>query len=131
MKKIIYLFLFLGIFVFCACGGGSSDKDSQKTEEEMAEEEATDETIADCDEFLDKYEEWMTDYIEFLEAYMSGSDDPELGEKYNQVAQEAAGWASQWAGLSACMMSEKYQKRFEEIAGKAEAKMKELQEKYE
>ncbi|UCG27153.1 MAG: hypothetical protein JSV24_09270, partial [Bacteroidales bacterium] len=114
-----------------ACGGGSSDKETQKSDEEMIEEEATDEKIADCDEFLDKYDEWMNDYVDFLEAYMSGSNDPELAQKYTEVAQEAAGWASQWSGLAACVMNETYQKRFEEIAAKAEEKMKELEERFD
>ena len=127
MKKITYLLAFAMIFTLTSCGGGKTDKESKKEEAE-AEETKADEKIADCDDFLKKYEEWTNEYIEVMEAVFGETEEEVEGleERWNAMVQEAVSWSQQWATLTKCSMNEEYVKKFEEIADKAAKKLEEV-----
>lgn len=126
MKKITYLLVLAMIFTLTSCGGGKTDKETKKGEVE-AEETKDDGKIADCDDFLERYEEWMDDYIEVMEAVFGETEEAEgLQEKWDTMVQEAITWSQQWATLVKCSMNEEYAKKFEEIADKAAKKMEEV-----
>ncbi len=128
MKNLSAILLLLSMFLF-ACGSGSS-KSGQK-ESESAQEEATElksgEKISNCEEFLDKYEKWIDNYLVVLEKYKKNPMDAQLAQEFSKVAMEASTWAEQWSNnYLTCVNNERYQKRFEEISEKVDKKMKEL-----
>lgn len=117
---------FAMIFAFTSCGGSKEDKGTaeDKTETEKAQDDGK---IADCDDFLKRYEEWMNEYIEVIEAVFSGTADEEgLQERWDSMVQEAVTWSQQWVTLTKCSMNEEYVKKFEEIADRAAKKMEEV-----
>lgn len=119
------------IFTLSSCGGSKDDKGSAKEEAE-AEKTKADEKIADCDDFLKRYEEWMNGYIEVMEAVFTGTGEEEgLQERWDAMVQEAVTWSTQWVTLSECSMNEEYVKKFEEIADRAAKKMEEVMGEHE
>ena len=122
MKNLLYLLAISLFILFSGCGNAPKDKASQ--DEEVTEESA--DKIKDCDEFLDRYEEWMDEYLAMLEDFMKNPMDAELSTKYMELAGEAMNWSTQWSALYDCAGKEKYEKRFEEIAEKAEKKLEEM-----
>lgn len=88
---------------------------------------ADSEEMRDCDDYLERYEKWMADYIVLLEKYMKNPMDASLAGKFMELAQESSKWMNEWTTtLAFCASSEKYEKRFNEISEKAEKRMKEL-----
>ncbi len=128
MKKIIYLFAFFGFLLFSGCGNAPKDKGSHDEDatEETTDSNKSDDQIKDCDDFLDRYEKWMDDYLAVLEKYMKNPLDAELVTKYMELSGEAVNWATQWGALIDCAGEEKYEKRFDEIEEKAEKKLEEM-----
>lgn len=127
MKKYISIVI-LASLLFSACSNNQSKDDSKKENTEL--EEKTDSNIGeakDCDEFIDQYEKWMDDYIKVIEKYMKNPTEATQASEYMNLTQEGIAWMNQWNGkLYYCASRDKYQKRFDEIAEKAEKKLKEL-----
>jgi len=130
MKTFISI-IFCAAMLFTSCGNNQPKGES----EELANDQVTNEALVtgdikeakDCDEFIDQYEKWMDDYIVLIEKYMKNPMDATLSQEYMKVAQEGMGWMTQWSSkLTYCAAKDKYQKRFDEITEKAEAKLKEL-----
>lgn len=128
MKKLIYLFAIFGFLLFSGCGNAPKDKVSHDEDvtEETTDSTKSDDKIKDCDDFLDRYEKWMDDYLAVLEDYMKNPLDAELATKYMELAGEALNWATQWGVLYDCAGQEEYEKRFDEIEEKAEKKLEEM-----
>lgn len=131
MKKFIpVLFLFL-VFAW-SCGNKQAKTDASGETETTIEKEgeiapAEGEKAKNCDEFVDKYEKWMDNYLVLMEKYMKNPMDQEMLQQFAKVQTEAMEWVSQWQGaMVLCANDEKYEKRFNEISEKAEKKMKEL-----
>ncbi len=130
MKKYYYLFLMMGFFLF-SCGGSteqqteSSDETAAtgQTEESM---EAGDATIKDCDDFLDKYDQWTDDYLKVVEAWIKDPTNVELSQDYTKLAEELSTWGADWTNYVECASKEAYQKRFEEISDKVEEGLNKL-----
>lgn len=130
MKYLIYIVI-AGTIALFSCSNPIKEKvdEAKETLEELEKatgSEVTSEEIKDCDDFLEKYEVWILDYIELLSEYTKNPTDVTLMQKYMKVAAEAATWYTQWATLAACSVDEEYQKKFDEISKKADEKMKEL-----
>jgi hypothetical protein len=139
MKNIMYLLVF-SMFLFSSCGSsGSGNKSDQKaageemtvteenTETEEAEAAEIEKTkISDCDEFLNKYEAWVDDYLDLLEKFKKNPADPDLTQKYLKVTNELADWSQQWFKFIDCNDQEKYEKRYDAISEKVDKKLKEL-----
>ena len=131
MKHLFYLSLVLA-FTLYACGGNSSKSDEESSGKDWKEtiksskKDNDVKEMANCDQFLDQYEEWVDTYLEFLEDYSKNQLDPDVIQKYAEVSQEASEWYMKWGTMYACATREKYQKRFEKIADKIEKKMKEI-----
>jgi len=124
MKKLVYLMAIAMIFTLSSCGGSKEDKETAK---DKTEDKKADEKIADCDDFLKRYEEWMNEYVEVVEAVFSGTGEEEgLQERWEAMVQEAVTWSTQWVTLTKCSMNEEYVKKFEEIADRAAKKMEEV-----
>lgn len=120
-------------FLLSACSGGQQQNDEgsgegvsteQSTEDEG--ESSVDGTISDCDEFLNRYEEWTDDYLDVVEAYTKDPTNIELSQEYMEVVQSAATWSQEWVNYIACASEEKYQKRYDEISDKIEKRLEEL-----
>lgn len=128
MKKIVIL-IFCA-FLIVACGQNKKAKtETERLQKEMSEitGQPISEDAKNCDEFIDQYEKWTDDYLKFLEKYMKNPMDPDLMNKYMELAQQGTDWAMQWNGkLGMCATKEKYQKRFDEISDKMEKEMKKL-----
>jgi len=142
MKNLIY-FIAISVFFFSSCcnDGSKSDSDGSTTgeeaivteeiiegsdeETEAVEEEET--KINNCDEFLDEYEVWITDYLDLLEMFKKNPTDPALSQKYMKVTQEASTWTQQWIKFAECGEKEEYQQRFDEISEMVDEKMEELE----
>lgn len=141
MKNLIYL-IAISIFFFSSCcnDGSKSDSDGSTTGEEVIvteeviegsdmETEAVEEeeaVITNCDEFLDEYEAWITDYLDLLEMFKKNPTDPGLSQKYMTISQEASTWTQQWIKFAECSEKEEYQERFDEISEMVDKKMEEL-----
>lgn len=128
MRKLILIGTVLTLMLAC----GSNKGEVQETKKEMIETTFSDENkeeveyteAKDCDEFIDQYEAWMDDYLDLLDKYMKNPMDASLMEEYMEVAEEGTNWMMQWnTRLIPCSSKEKYQKRFDEISEKADAKM--------
>ena len=131
MKKLISLLCFVTLVIIYSCSGGSAS--GEKESSDKASEEVKNDkkgkgsgAIKDCDDFLDRYEEWITLYIEALKEYQQNPMDSKAMMKYTAAMSEASTWAQDWTKLHACAYNEKYQKRFEEIADEASKAMEEL-----
>ena len=128
MKKLIYLFAIFSFLLISGCGNAPKNTGSQDEDvtEETGDSKKSDDKIKDCDDFLDKYEKWMDDYLAVLEKYMENPMDAELVTKFTELSGEALNWATQWGALYDCAGDEKYEKRFDEIEKKAEKKLEEI-----
>jgi len=128
MKQLIFL-SFVLVFFLNSCGNKGAKNDSSNETESTVEEMSDNGNLKkadNCDEFIDQYEKWMDDYLKLLEKYMKNPMDAALSQQYMTLAQEAMNWYEQWGKLATCASNDKYQKRFDEIAEKADKKMKEL-----
>ena len=127
MKKLNFVFLLL-ISILFACGSGQTDKKSEaRSEQEILNSDDSNNKIVDCDDFLDRYEKWIDNYLVLMEKHVKNPTDAKLGQEFMKVAQEASTWTQQWtSNFYVCVTQDKYQKRFEKISDKANKKMKEL-----
>ncbi|MEN8225343.1 MAG: hypothetical protein ABFS05_08285 [Bacteroidota bacterium] len=131
MKKIYYIALVFS-FLLVSCGGSpettEEKSDEAATTEQTAEEpeESTDETIASCDDFLDNFEAWASDYVDVVEAYMKDPTSIETRQKYGEISEKAATWSQEWGTHIVCAQTEKYQKRYDEITEKLDKRLEEL-----
>ena len=132
MKKILSI-LFVATFIFSSCGYRKTSKEIKEAREainDAAEElgvEGDFKEAKDCAEFVDQYEKWMNDYLDFLEEYLKNPMDAAKSQEYMKLAQEGLNWVSQWNGkFIHCASKEKYQKRFNEISEKAEKRLKDM-----
>ncbi|RLD30797.1 MAG: hypothetical protein DRI88_05390 [Bacteroidetes bacterium] len=140
MKNLIYL-VAISMFLFSSCCGGGSDAKSDKesaADETIITEEVVEtnngeeveiketEEITSCDEFLDRYEAWVKEYLDLLETFKNNPTDPDLSQKYMNVSQEAATWTQQWFQFVDCSKDEKYEKRYDEISEMVDKKLEEL-----
>ncbi len=132
MKKLLSLLFVASLVIFYSCGGGkSSDRDESSgkssTEAKSLKKSKTgDDLISTCEDFLDSYEEWVDLYIEAIKEYRENPYDKDKMTKYMQAMTEASVWTQDWVKLHTCAMQEKYQKRFEEIADRANRELKEM-----
>jgi hypothetical protein len=129
MKKLLLVSTVLATMLFFSCGNNKEVKEAEEELQEAIEEagiDVDDSDIKDCDDFLNRYEKWMDDYLDLMEDYMANPMDVALSQKYMALAQEALTWYSQWEEYYMCATREKYQKRFDEIAEKADKRMEEL-----
>jgi hypothetical protein len=128
MKNLIYLIMMLSFFLF-SCGGSAVKTDDNSGEAEATEQTSDDATTVaakDCDEFLDNYEEWVDDYLVVVEAFIKDPTNIEISQEYADQVQTAGVWYTDWVKYAGCAAQEKYEKRFEAIGEKVDAKMKEL-----
>jgi hypothetical protein len=130
MKKYYYLFLMLGFFLF-SCGGNTEqqteDSDEAVTTEEVGDmTEAGDQAIKDCDDFLDKYDQWTDDYLKVVESWMKDPTNVALTQEYTKLAEELSTWGTDWTNYVECASREAYQKRFQEISDKVEQGLEKL-----
>lgn len=141
MRTLIY-FMAISVFFFTSCcGGGSENKSDKETagEEVVVTEEVTEsengeteviETeeveINSCDEFLNKYEEWVDEYLNLLEKFRKNPTDPNLSQQYMKVSNELASWSQEWFKFIDCSNQKEYEKRYDAISEKIDEKMKEL-----
>jgi hypothetical protein len=132
MKKLFPLMIVVLMFAWSCGNKQPKTEPAGETEEiENALEKEAEITPADkaknCDEFVDKYEKWMDNYLVLMEKYMKNPMNQEMLQQFAKVQTEATEWVSQWQGaMVLCANDEKYKKRFNEISEKAEKKMKEL-----
>jgi len=127
--KTYILIIFCSALLFTSCGNKESKNEKQKPAEEIvkSDDDSDFKEAKNCDEFIDKYEEWMDNYLLLLEKYMKDPMDSKLMEEYMKLAEESMVWMEQWSGkLAVCASRDKYEKRFNEISERAEKKMKEL-----
>ncbi|MBI9053527.1 MAG: hypothetical protein JEY96_06895 [Bacteroidales bacterium] len=120
--------IFLVLILVTSCGNSQTKENTKETTKESIEERDSKVGEAkDCDEFIDRYEKWMDNYIVMIEKYMKNPADATLLNEYMKLAQEGMTWMNQWnSKLFYCASQDKYQERFDEISEKAEKKMKEL-----
>jgi len=127
--KTYILIIFCSALLFTSCGNKESKAEKQEPAEEIVKsaDDSDFKEAKNCDEFIDKYEEWMDNYLALLEKYMKNPMDSKLMEDYMKLAEESMVWMEQWSGkLAVCASKDKYEKRFNEITERAEKKMEEL-----
>ncbi|GAB4280306.1 MAG: hypothetical protein Kow0068_04490 [Marinilabiliales bacterium] len=136
MKKLIYLTAILFAFALFSCNSGDSEAKDENNEDVKKQEKvdekadnnnkATSGELSDCDEFLDDYEAWVTEYLEAMAKFVNDPTDMEASQNYMELAQKAQEWTTKWINLVKCAGELKYQARFDEISKKTEEKMEEL-----
>lgn len=85
------------------------------------------EKVKDCDDFLEQYEEWMNDYVEFLAEYKDNPVGMISDSRYSNTLSNATVWVTDWSVIAtSCAVNEDYEKRFKEISNKTEERMEEL-----
>jgi hypothetical protein len=121
MKKILFLSL---ILAFVACGNSAKDE-AKGTEESNKEIKSTgsNSQTGDCDEFLDKYEEWVDELIKVYEQAKKNPLDLENTGRLVEISQEMAKWSEDWANLKDCSENAEFASRIEELQKKAEDAM--------
>ena len=126
MKKLFPL-MFVVLTLAWSCGNKHpKTEETENAVEKEAEISPTDKA-KDCDEFVDRYEKWMDDYLVLIEKYMKNPMDQEVMQQFVKVQNEALQWATQWQSeMILCSGNEEYEKRFNEISEKAEKKLNEL-----
>lgn len=136
MRTILSIFIF-SLFFLSSCGEEVIDKneDNTKQEETVINEpepltEAPSETNLsglNCDEFLDKFEKWMDEYLLVMENMKKNRNNAVILMEGAKKMHEGGVWATQWSmKAKSCMTQEKYVTRFEKIAEKGDKKMEEL-----
>jgi len=126
MKNILFLTV---LFVFMACGNSSKEevKDEAKGSEELNNQiQSTGNSsskIGDCDEFLDKYEEWVDELIKVYEQAKKNPLDLENTGRLVEITQEMTKWSEDWANLKDCSENKEFASRIEELQKKAEEAM--------
>lgn len=130
MKKLFYAFIMLS-FLLVSCGGSTEQQTESSDEAVMTEQsdevtDVEDQAIKDCDDFLDKYDEWTDDYLKVLKAWKEDPTNVEVSESYMELTESMGVWYTDWTNYVQCASSEKYQKRFEDIADKLEKGMEDL-----
>ncbi len=134
MKTVLSTLLcaFLLLSVSCKKKKKSSEDSEEATIELKAEsaegsDSETSGSIADCDEFLDEYEEWMDDYLAMMEKYKDDTMAMVSSEEYREMGTKALEWTNQAAQLALkCSNDPDYEERMNEIQDKADKKMDEL-----
>ena len=135
MKKLLSILFIASLLIFFSCSGGKSGSEEESSEESSKETKSKKkssgtELISSCEDFLDRYEEWIALYIqalkEVLKAYKENPYDAETMNKYAETMSEASVWAQDWTKLHVCATREKYRKRFEEIGDKVSKALDEL-----
>lgn len=95
--------------------------DSESTDKETSEE------IEDCDDFINQYEEWSEDYIDFLAKYKDNPMQAFTSPEYSEMMQKASSWSQEWLTLSvSCAQNSSYEEKVKKIAENMDEKMKEL-----
>ncbi len=129
MKTTLSILL-VSVLLLTSCGNSQPKDKSAEKSNDLTEETLKDTDLSDaknCDEFIDRYEEWMDNYIEMIDKFMKNPMDATLLQEYSTLAEEGMNWMTEWSGkLSYCASKEKHQKRFDEITAKAEKKLEEM-----
>jgi len=130
MKKLFYAFIMLSFFLF-SCGGSSEQatddgEEAVQTEESDDASDGGDLAIKDCDDFLDKYDEWTDDYLKVLKAYFEDPTNLVISEEYRELTESMTTWYTDWTSYAQCAAQEKYQKRFDEIGEKIDKGLEEI-----
>ncbi len=129
MKSIVYT-IFISLIVLTSCGGDNSNKETKGAETEKVSSglDSTMQTseFDNCNEFLDKYEEWSNDYIKLLTSFTSNPADPKLAQEYNRLNREYANWTNEWVEFADCTNEKEYLARYNKINRKIEKKQKAL-----
>ena len=101
--------------------------EAEMTTETVEKSKMNSDSSADCDDFLDEYEEWMDNYLEMMEKYKA---DPAafVGTKeWNDMGAKAVEWTTKSGQLALdCATDSDYEDRMNAIQEKADKKMKEL-----
>ncbi|MCP4978288.1 MAG: hypothetical protein GY931_19240 [Maribacter sp.] len=137
MKLCIRILFSTLLFVSIACKKKTKtdvkDRDDITVEiksEVNSEEAKTTEfkEVKDCDDFIDKYEEWMEEYLAILEKYKGNPIDLVNSSEYTQKTMQAMDWASNWSAklTTSCAANPAYEKRMRGIQEKMEKKLKEM-----
>lgn len=80
-----------------------------------------------CNEFINQYEKWATNYIDLIEKFMKTPTDPNLTQEYQEAAQDAMEWSLQWnQKFMHCATDEANAVRFEEISKKLETRLEKM-----
>ena len=125
MKALIPMVI-IALLLFTSCGNNQSNENNNTVTEQAPEVENSKEA-KNCDEYLDKYEEWMDNYIKLVNKYMKNPMDASLSQEFFKQMEEGGLWMHQWNDqLLYCASHEKYQKRFDKISEKADKELKKL-----
>lgn len=95
----------------------------QELDENFIRDEDTDEY--QCDQFLNNYEKWANDYIDLIAKWKKNPTNAVLTQEFQDLSMKAGEWVQQWKGFFNCANTERYKKRYDEIAKKLEKKSKE------
>ena len=145
MKKITF-FAISACFmlVFNSCGGNSSKPDSTTTATPPAKEssapnqssetkqstdkastsngtekKADEQPSNNCEQFLKEYDEWTTEYIEFLKEMKADPTNTELATKSLEYASKGTEWAEDWKKLDKdCVSNRDFLKKYNDITTK-------------
>ncbi len=97
------------------------------TTQAKVQESNSSKDIKTCNDFLDRYEEWMNNYIEMMDKYKEDPIGLVSSPEYTNTMMEGLDWATQWSQKHAsCALNKKFAKRMEKIQERSEKKLKAL-----
>lgn len=119
MKFSVSLFLCIGLlFISCADKKKETSEEATVTIEnsDKSKDDNSPERIKDCDDFLDKYENWANSLMDLMEKH---KDDPialVTSPEYTKTMAESTSFMQDWQTISvSCASNPYYEKRMDEI----------------
>ena len=120
MKNILALFMVCSLMILSACG----DKNKNAPEEaevvtgksEVSANDLKTDRIKDCDDFLERYEDWANTLMDLIEEH---KDDPislVTSPEYTKTMAASTTFMQDWQTISvSCAANPYYEKRMDEI----------------
>ncbi|MGD1945738.1 MAG: hypothetical protein ACFB0A_05650 [Croceivirga sp.] len=131
--KLQGILVLMVMLVSFSCKNKSGDKEQSDVTESIVlgneadtNGEVTTE-MTNCDDFINKFEEWSERYIAFMAKYKGNPMKAVTSPEYSEMMGKASSWSQEWLSISAsCGQNSSYEERVEEISNRMEKKIEEL-----
>ena len=105
----------------------SNNYNENKLNSESIIQEDSDNTLRDCDEFIEGYEKFMDDYIGILKKYSNDPTDMTILSEYTTTIAKVGEWSEKAVSIDECFKDEKFVKKYTDIQMKIANALTELQ----
>lgn len=127
------LFIIVAIFFLIACGNDASHKEKEATiitNVETRENTTTlssNEVIKDCEDFINRYEEWSDQLLTIMAKYKENPIGLATSSEYIDTMTKGINFIQDWETIAfSCATNPTYETRMKAIQEKMETRQKEL-----